>query len=178
MLEERAFWLAWAQVPGIGPVLLRRLQQHFGTLSQAWQADSATLLQVEGFGFHIVEAVIKQRSRLNPQQLLLAHAQKNSHFWTPADSAYPRLLLETSSLPPVLYYGGKVELSENHGIKPLVGIVGTRDPSDYGKRWTRKISTVLARSGFTVVSGLAAGIDTEAHQSCLEAGGSTPSILN
>lgn len=178
MGEERAFWLAWSQIPGVGSVLLRRVQQHFGTLAAAWKASPDAMLAVEGFGYQTVEVVVKERSRLHPQQLLLEHEQKNPHFWTPADSnAYPRLLLETPSPPPVLYYQGEVQLEENQGIKPLVGIVGTRDPSEYGKRWTRKISTVLARNGFTVVSGLAAGIDTEAHQGCLEAGGRTIAVL-
>lgn len=178
MLEERAYWLAWVQISGIGPVLLRRLQLHFGTLAAAWQAPSAALLQVEGFGFGTVEVVVKERSRLDPEQILQAHRQENPHFWTPGDSAqYPRLLLETPSPPPVLYYRGEVELQENQGTIPLIGIVGTRSPSEYGRRWTRKISTALARNGFTVVSGLAEGIDTEAHQGCLEAGGRTIAVL-
>ncbi len=178
MTEERTFWLAWSQIPGIGPVLLRRLQEHFGTLAAGWQASAKALLEVEGFGFGTVEVVVKERSRLDPEQLLIAHIKENPHFWTPADSAeYPRLLLETASPPPVLYYRGAVELQENQGIKPLVGIVGTRHPSEYGRRWTRKISTTLARNGFTIVSGLAEGIDTEAHHSCIEAGGRTIAVL-
>ena len=86
-------------------------------------------------------------------------------------------MLETPTPPPVLYHRGKVELPENLGVRSLVGIVGTRDPSEYGRRWTRKISTALAQNGFTVVSGLADGIDTEAHRSCLEAGGRTIAVL-
>lgn len=177
MLEERAFWLAWSQINGIGPVLLRRLQQHFGTLAAAWQASPAQLREVEGLGFQTVEGVVRERSRLDPEQLLPQHEQQNSHFWTPDASNYPRLLLETPSPSPVLYYRGVVELQENQGIKPVVGIVGTRNPSEYGKRWTRKISKTLAENGFTVISGLAEGIDTEAHQGCLEAGGRTLAVL-
>jgi DNA processing protein len=109
--------------------------------------------------------------------LLEQHSAKNPYFWTPADADYPRLLLEIPSPPPVLYYRGQVHPQENQGIKPLVGIVGTREPTEYGKRWTRKISTALARHGFTVVSGMAAGIDTEAHLGCLEAGGRTIAVL-
>jgi DNA processing protein len=59
----------------------------------------------------------------------------------------------------------------------MVAIVGTRHPTEHGLRWTRKISTALAKAGFTVVSGMAAGIDGEAHQSCLKAGGRTLAIL-
>lgn len=178
MIEERAFWLAWFQIPGIGAVLLRRLQQHFGTLSAAWQASAFQLQEVEGFGEQMVKVLVEQRSRLHPEQLLLTHLQQNPQFWTPADNIeYPRLLLEIPSLPPLLYYRGVVDLEENQGTKPLVGIVGTRSPSEYGKRWTRKLSALLARNGFTVVSGLAEGIDTEAHQGCLEAGGRTIAVL-
>lgn len=178
MVEERAFWLAWLQITGIGPVLLRRLQQHFGTLATAWEAGRDKLAEVEGFRTQIIETVVAERSRIYPQQLLQQHEQENPNFWTPADSAgYPRLLLETSSPPAILYYRGVVETQENQGIKPLIGIVGTRNPSEYGRRWTRKITTALVQSGFVIVSGLADGIDTEAHRSCLEAGGRTLAVL-
>ena len=175
---ERAFWLAWSQIAGIGPVLLRRLQQHFETLATAWEAGRDQLAAVEGFGPQIIETVVKARSSIHPQKLLRQHEQENPHFWTPADSAdYPRLLLETASPPAVLYYRGIVQTRENQGIKPLIGIVGTRNPSEYGRRWTRKITTALVQRGFVIVSGLADGIDTEAHRSCLEAGGRTLAVL-
>jgi DNA processing protein len=177
LVEERAYWLAWSQVERVGPVLLRRLQQHFRTLADAWKASAAQLQQVEGFGYQIAGAVTAARSQINPEQLLEQHSIKNPNFWTPADADYPRLLLEIPTPPPVLYYRGQVQPQENQGIKPIVGIVGTREPSDYGKRWTRKISTALAKRGFTVVSGMAAGIDTEAHIGCLESGGRTLAVL-
>lgn len=176
-MEERTYWLAWSKVAGVGPVFLRRLQQHFGTLATAWNATPAALGQVEGFGRNTVERVVQGRSQIQPDKLLQQHQQQNPCFWTPADPDYPRLLLETPNPPPVLYYRGQFDSAENLGLKPMVGIVGTREPSEYGKRWTRKISTALAKSGFTIVSGLAAGIDTEAHQGCLDAGGRTLAIL-
>jgi DNA processing protein len=157
--------------------LLRRLQQHFGTLAAAWNATPAALGQVEGFGRNTVERVVQSRSQIQPDKLLQQHQQQNPCFWTPADPDYPRLLLETPNPPPVLYCRGQIDAAETLGQTPMVAIVGTREPSEYGKRWTRKISTALARSGFTIVSGLAAGIDTEAHQGCLDAGGRTLAIL-
>ena len=177
MVEEGAYWLAWTQISGIGPVLLRRLQQHFGTLATAWNATKVQLGEVEGFGFQTLEKVVQQRSRLHPEQLFTKHQQENSHFWTPADADYPRLLLETPSPPPILYYRGEVELQENLGQKPMVGIVGTRQPSEYGIRWTRQIGTALAKNGFTVVSGMAEGIDTESHIAAMKAGGRTIAVL-
>ena len=132
---------------------------------------------MEGFGDQTLEKVVKQRSQLHPEKFHTLHHQENPYFWTPADAEYPRLLLETPSPPAVLYYQGEVELQENLGHKPLVAIVGTRQPSEYGIRWTRQISMALAKNGFTVVSGLAAGIDTESHAATMKAGGRTLAVL-
>lgn len=177
MIEERGYWLAWAQVERIGPVLIGRLQQHFGTLAEAWNANATQLQQVEGFGYQLAGTVVTARQNINPPQLLEQHTAKNPQFWTPADPEYPRLLLEIPSPPPVLYYRGQVQPQENQAIKPMVGIVGTREPTEYGKRWTRKLSATLAKHGFTVASGMAAGVDTQAHLGCLSGGGRTVAIL-
>ena len=176
-MEERACWLAWSQVTGVGPTLIMRLKQHFGSLVEAWEASPIELETVEGFGRQTAKAVAERRSHLNPEALLRQHEQENPHFWTPADANYPRLLLEIPDPPPVLYYRGQVHPEENRGLIAGIAIVGTRDPSEYGRRWTRKISTALAQAGFTVVSGLAEGVDTEAHRSCLNAGGRTIAVL-
>ncbi|MBW4692039.1 MAG: DNA-processing protein DprA [Lyngbya sp. HA4199-MV5] len=177
MVEERAFWLAWSQINGVGPVLLRRLQKHFGSLITAWEADSLALVEVEGVGTQTADAIVAERKAYNPAALMEEHERENAHFWTPADADYPRLLLETPDPPPLLYYRGTVDALENQGTTPMVAIVGTRDPSDYGRRWTRRLTTTLAQSGFTVVSGLAEGIDTEVHRSCLSVRGRTLAVL-
>lgn len=178
LIEEQAFWVAWSQIDGVGSISIERLHKHFGTLAAAWSATKEQLLQVEGLGWKTVEAIVNQKSRQEPEKLFRQHQEQNPNFWTPNQKdIYPRLLLETASPPPVLYYRGQVVISENQGIVPLIGMVGTRHPSEYGKRWTRNISTALAKSGFTVVSGMAEGIDTEAHLGTLEAGGRTIAVL-
>ncbi|MBO1351343.1 MAG: DNA-processing protein DprA [Hormoscilla sp. GUM202] len=176
-MAEGAFWLAWSQIKGIGPILLLRLQRHFGTLAAAWHADAAALGQVEGFGPKTVAAVLGARKAIDPEKLAAAHLKDNPHFWTPADDDYPRLLREIPNPPAVLYYRGVVRPEENQGMTPAVAIVGTREPTDYGKRWTRRISRLLSQKGFTIVSGMAQGIDSEAHRGCLEAGGRTIAVL-
>jgi DNA processing protein len=175
--EDRYYWLAWSQINGVGPVLLKRIQQYFETLENAWKASERALLQVNGLGSKLITNILTQRSQLNPQLLLEEHSRQNPHFWTPADADYPRLLWEIPSPPPVLYYRGQVKMSENQGQIPGIAIVGTRFPTEHGKRWTKKISMGLAKSDFTVISGLAAGIDGQAHRSCLEAGGRTIAVL-
>lgn len=176
-MEERPYWFAWSQIPGIGPVVLKRLQQRFGTLSSAWSADAATLGTVTGIGAQTLRTIQKHRQGENPTDMLAQHVQKNPSFWCMADEAYPRILTEIADSPPLLYYRGQVQLSENQGSTPLVGIVGTRDPSEYAKRWTRKIAYALAKRGITVVSGMAEGIDTQAHLGCIEGGGRTIAVL-
>lgn len=177
MSEERAFWLAWSQVAGVGPTLLQRLYRHFGTLANAWEASASDLEAVEGVGPQTARAAVADRSRYDPIAFLHQHEQENPHFWTPADSGYPRLLREISDPPPVLYYDGTVNEEDDLSWQQAIAIVGTREPSDYGRRWTRRISATLAQAGYTIVSGLAEGIDTEAHASCLGARGRTIAVL-
>lgn len=177
MLQEKTYWLAWSHVPGIGPTLLKRIEQKFGSLAQAWELPVAELGQVEGFGGKIIAKVQEGRPKINPAQLLETHLKNNPQFWTPADPEYPQLLLEIPSPPPVLYYRGKVELRKDLEIIPAIAIVGTRYPTAYAKNWTRKITQTLTEQGFIIVSGMAAGIDAEAHWSCLKAGGKTIAVL-
>lgn len=176
-MEERAYWLAWSRVSGIGPVVLKRLQQRFGLLSQAWHADCQILGAVEGIGAQTLKTIEKHRRSVEPSTLLAQHLQNNPDFWSLAEDHYPRMLAEVADPPPLLYYRGLVQPEENYGNTPLVAMVGTRDPSEYAKRWTRKIAYALAKRGITVVSGMAEGVDTQAHLGCLEGGGRTLAVL-
>lgn len=177
MEQEQAYWLAWSQIPGIGATSLKKIYQHFGSLHKAWDAPAIAFGVIDGLGNKFFTAMEKGRIKFNPEELLAKHREQNPQFWTPADATYPRLLLEIPSPPPLLYYLGQVEPAENQGIKPMIGIVGTRNPTEYGKRWTRKITQALVHHGFGIVSGMAAGIDTIAHHSCLEAKGRTIAVL-
>lgn len=176
MSEERAYWLAWSRLKDVGPVTVKQLWEHFGSLAAAWQASASELLAVDGIGLLSAEKITAQRPKLTPEALLAQHEKENQSFWTPADPGYPALLFAIHDPPPVLYYRGP--LRPNHPPNALtVGIVGTRAPSVYGKRWTQRLSHQLTRQGAIIVSGLAAGIDTEAHSSCLKLKGLTIAVL-
>jgi DNA processing protein len=177
MSQERIYCLAWSRVSGVGPILVDRLIQRFGSLETAWTADEQALLTIDGIGGQSIVKILESRAQIDPQQLFDAHAIDNPQWWARSDAEYPRLLAEIPSAPSILYYRGQVALAENRGEVPAIAIVGTRSPSDYGKKWARKIATLLAQNGFTVVSGLAYGIDAEAHGACLEAGGRTIAIV-
>ncbi len=177
VIPEKAYWLAWSQIKGIGATLLNRIYQHFGNLSVAWVAPDSELGQIEGFGSKLIAQIQEARSQIKPEKLLTQHLQDNPQFWTPADPEYPRLLLEIPSPPPVLYYRGKFNLEGNLSVTPAIAIVGTRYPTKYAKDWTKRISKFLTQQGFIIVSGMAAGIDTEAHWGCLAAAGKTIAVL-
>ncbi|MGF1537853.1 MAG: DNA-processing protein DprA [Elainellaceae cyanobacterium] len=174
---DRPYWVAWSKLPHIGPIRLQRLWKRFGSLAAAWGADTSALLEIEGIGLGTAMDIGAQRSRLDPQTCYAAYAEQNPAFWTPADPDYPRLLLEIPDPPPLLHYRGRVSPAENQGHTLAIAIVGTRRPTEYGRRWTSRISRQLAQAGVTVVSGLAEGIDAIAHRSCLEAGGRTLAVM-
>jgi DNA processing protein len=174
---DRPYWLAWAQIYGVGAILIHRLHEHFGDLASAWYATPAELLEVEGIGNLSVDRICAERKLIEPEDFIEEHLLKNPQFWTPADPDYPQLLLETATAPPVLYYRGQVDLAENLGQQLTVGMVGTRDITSYGRKWTQKIAVALAEQGYSIVSGLAEGVDTEAHQGCLAVHGRTIAIV-
>ncbi|MEL6815232.1 MAG: DNA-processing protein DprA [Cyanobacteria bacterium J06598_3] len=177
MRAERAYWLAWSRIKDVGPVTIKRLWEHFGSLALAWRASAGELLEVDGIGLLSAEKIVALRPKLeDPEKLLVQHEQENVAFWTPADPDYPALLFAINDPPPLLYYRGKLRLNDVPNAL-TVGMVGTRRPSAYGKRWTQRLSTHLTRQGALIVSGLAAGIDTEAHTSCLHSQGLTVAVL-
>jgi DNA processing protein len=177
MSRERMYLLAWSQVAGVGPILIDRLERHFTSLEAAWSADSQQLLAIDGIGLQSVEKLVTSRAKIDPEALLASHLVDNPQFWTRGDADYPRLLREIPSAPAVLYYRGQPVLAENRGEIPAIAIVGTRSPTEYGKKWASKISTLLATKGFIIVSGMAQGVDTQAHRACLEAGGRTIAVV-
>ncbi|MDX2254202.1 MAG: DNA-processing protein DprA [Pseudanabaenaceae cyanobacterium bins.39] len=171
---ERAYWLAWSQVRGVGSVLMKRIYQAFGSMALAWQASPESLQEVEGIGGQTLEAIRRSQQEIEPLSLLAIHEHNNLNFWTPSDREYPQLLWEIADPPPLLYYQG--HLTQWHE-RNTVAIVGTRNATPYGKRWTKKIVTALTEKGFTIISGMAEGIDGEAHRACLEAGGQTIAVV-
>lgn len=174
---ERPYWVAWSQISSVGPVRLQRLWRHFGSLETAWRAAAADLMAVEGIGLATAMDIDQGRSAIDPSDTYLSYVEANPDFWTPSDSDYPRLMLDSPDPPPVLHYRGKVDLNENHGKTLAVAIVGTRQPTEYGRRWTYRISQTLAHAGVTVISGLASGVDAIAHQAALDAGGRTLAVM-
>jgi DNA processing protein len=166
------YWIAFSRVPGIGRVRLNRLLDAFGDLAAAWRAP-ASGLRAAGLDEKPLTALQTLRSSLNPEIELDKLDEAGVHALTWDDPSYPARLKEITELPPVLYVKGGLTREDDLSI----AIVGTRKATAYGREATAHIAGGIARARVTVVSGLARGIDTEAHKAALEAGGRTIAVL-
>ena len=159
-------------LPGVGPVMLRRLLDWFGGDPLAiLKAAGTELVKVRGVGPKAVSSI---RSWNDGDWLERERKRLQDHgarFITLENEDFPRALLETFDPPIGLYCRGTPPK------EPCVSIVGTRRPSLYGLRMAEKLSAGLARAGFCIVSGMARGIDAAAHEGALGAGGKTVAVF-
>ena len=171
-MASRKYWVGFNIVPGIGPAKVRALIDRFSDLGAAWYADRAALQQA-GLDRRAIDNLLKMRSDLDLDAELVALQDHGLTVLTWEDAEYPSLLREIYAPPPVLYVRGEL-LPEDEWA---VGVVGTRRATSYGKQMARSLAHDLAQNGVTVVSGLARGIDAEAHQAALDAGGRTIAVM-
>lgn len=166
------YWVGFNIVRGIGPVRLRALLDFFGDIERAWHAP-ADGLRNAGLDSRSLNNLLAARNELDLDREVEKVAAAGARVLTWESHDYPHLLREIPAPPPVLYVKGT--LTEEDGW--AVCVVGTRRASTYGREVTRRLAGALARSGITIVSGLARGIDGEAHKAALEAGGRTIAVL-
>lgn len=160
-------------LPGMGPVRLRKLLAVFEAPERILSARPSALKQVDGIGSELAEGIAKWEEQVDLAAELRRVADFGARVITQASPDYPALLRETHSAPIVLYIWGTLSERDRHAI----GVVGSRSASHYGLECARKLSYQLAYAGMTVVSGLARGIDTEAHKGALAAKGRTIAVL-
>ncbi|RYY88619.1 MAG: DNA-protecting protein DprA [Chitinophagaceae bacterium] len=161
---ELLYQIALTQVPQIGDVHARILLQHYGSASAVFAAKLSDLEKLEGIGTVRARAIrgYQDFASLEKELHFIERYSINTYFLT--DLGYPKRLLQCYD-PPVLLFG-KGELGLN--APRLVAVVGTRSPTDYGRRWTEEFVAALAPFGVTIVSGLAFGIDAVAHKAALK----------
>jgi len=171
-MRDLRYWVGFNIVRGIGPVRLRALLDYFGDVERAWHAPPEALRSA-GLDRRSLENLLETRAALDLDRELERIAATGAQVLTWESPSYPRLLHEIADPPPVLYVKGT--LTEEDAW--AVAVVGTRRASTYGREVTRRLTTTLARSGITIVSGLARGVDAEAHRAALKAGGRTIAVL-
>lgn len=170
--DDIRFWVGFSKVPGIGAARLRALLDYFGDLELAWKAPMHELQQA-GLDRRSIVNLVKLRDGLDLEAEVRRLERQGVKALTWEDADYPPNLRQVYNPPPVLYVRGSIEARDEWAV----AIVGTRRASVYGKEAAQMLSAGLAKAGVTVVSGLARGIDTVAHRSCLEAGGRTLAVL-
>ena len=182
-LTERQAWALLVSIPGLGPVgfgaLLRRFGSGRAILETALQRGAVGRLVAAGmnderetFARTVAEAIVAIAER--PLPVLRAIELPGIEILTTEDAGYPRRLLEIEMPPHVIFVSGDVAaMSATHAI----AIVGTRRPTEAGRRVAAQIGGAIAKTGATVVSGLAVGIDGSSHAAAAGEGGRTVAVL-
>lgn len=165
--------IALNMVPNLGPMRLRKLLEAFETPQRVLLAKGAELRTVDGIGGELANAIAAWEQTVDLPAELKRIADFGAHVVTQASPEYPRDLREIYNPPILLYVWGTLTERDHRAIS----VVGSRKTSHYGLECAKRLSYQLAYAGLTVVSGLARGIDTAAHQGALAAQGRTIAVI-
>jgi DNA processing protein len=170
-LSELTAALALAEVPGLGPITLRELIDESGSARDL-------LRRARGLGSPLAPAVERRLAGIRPASVKRVYrlADREIRLLAYGRNPYPERLEHLCDPPTLLYTRGSLDLGDRC-TRGMVAIVGTRRATPYGRRMAREIAAGLAEAGWTVVSGMARGIDGEAHTAALDAGGATIGVL-
>jgi DNA processing protein len=171
--DELVALVALSLAAGIGPKLQSALLEHFGTASDVLSQPKDVLLTVNGIGPKTATS-ITDKGLLDEARALLQECRAlDVDVLDQQHRDYPQRLKEICD-PPTVFYRKGVLLPQD---ELSIGIVGSRRCTAYGRRQAERMAAALSRAGFTIVSGLARGIDAAAHRSALKSGGRTLAIL-
>jgi len=166
-------WLALARVKGLGAVSFKKLAARFVDPTAAFSAALAELEQVEGLHRDAIDGIVAFSDWAEIDEEIERARDAGIAIVPFTNPNYPARLRTIADPPPFLYVKGNILTDDDKAV----AIVGSRSASEYGRRVARDLARGLASLGFTVVSGMARGIDGAAHQSALQAGGRTIAVL-
>jgi len=172
-MDEREAYVALNMMEKVGPVGVRALVGHLGSAKAIFEADPPALMAADGIGRELAGAITHQRTTVDWRGEMERAEKAGIRLITQIDEEYPKALREIHDPPLALYMQGNLESRDKHAI----GIVGTRRATHYGLDCAAQFATQLVQTGFTVVSGLAEGVDTAAHKAALKAKGRTLAVL-
>jgi len=172
-MTDREAYIALNQMEGLGPIKVRALIDVLESPQAVFEVKENALLRVHGIGQKLCSSILSQRGEINPQVEVERAAELGIRILTPLDSEYPEALKAIHDPPLALYVLGSFLPGDSHSL----GMVGSRKATHYGLNVADRLAYQLAQTGFTVVSGLARGIDTAAHQGALKAKGRTVAVL-
>jgi len=170
--SESKYFNDFNLIGNIGPIAFKKLLNYFNSLNIAWESEINEFRKA-GLNQFTVEQIRKQRPNINPDYEMERLEKEKIDLITIQDESYPKLLKEIYAPPAILYIRGSFKPSDKFSL----GVVGTRKLSSYGQQITPKITSELSQSGLTIISGLAKGIDTIAHQAAIDNNGRTIAVL-
>lgn len=171
--EEKKYWIAISAFEeGIGPLRFKLLLEYFGSALAIWEAPERKLAEI-GLGEKITAKFADFRKNFKIEEYLGQLDKKGIRTVILAEPDYPPLLKEISDPPPVLYLKGNFTDFNS----PTLAVVGTRKSTNYGRQACEMLVSDLVSAGLVIVSGLARGIDSAAHQATLAIGGKTIAVL-
>ena len=165
--------IALNMLPTVGPVRLRKLLEVFKQPQQILGATRNELRKVEGIGSEVADQIAGWESIVDLAAELARVRDFGATVITQESAAYPKSLREIHAPPIVLYVWGELNERDQHAI----AIIGARRTTHYGMESAKKLAYQLAYAGLTVISGLARGIDTAAHQGAIAAKGRTIAVI-
>ncbi len=165
--------LIWALTDGVGPKVFGRIVEAFGDAETALGASAAQLQAIKGIGRETADGIARTRDAANADVEIAAAGEFGVRIVSRVDADYPPGLRNIPDPPIVLYVKG--ELRDTDAV--ALAIVGSRKCSIYGSEQARRFGELFAQAGFTVVSGLARGVDAFAHHGAVDAGGRSIAVF-
>jgi DNA processing protein len=172
-VTEREAYIALNRISGLGAITVKRMIAAFGSAEAIFRASERDLLRVQGVGTDRAASFRQSMDQTRAGDELARAGELGVRLLTWADADYPSMLKQIADPPLVLYVAGAVEPLAG----PSVAVVGTRHPTVYGREMARTLAYQLAGAGYVVISGLALGIDTQAHAGALQASGRTVAVV-
>ena len=169
--SELPYWLALRRA-GLGSTNFSLLIARFGSISAAWDIDTADLIAA-GMDRQYARALAKARANFDGDRELRLLEREGARALTWLDAGFPESLKEIPQSPPVLFVRG----SAGPQFEQAVAVVGTRRVTPYGRQACELFCGALARAGVAIISGLARGVDAIAHRVAIEAGAPTVAVL-
>jgi DNA processing protein len=166
------FWVGLTLIPNLSPKRFHILLEHCSSPEEIWNAPLAQLQAIPGFA-ESAKTFCEHRAQATIETEMETIERLGLRVMTLADPDYPSCLRTLPDAPPVLYLKGEYQKKDELAI----AIVGTRRATSYGRSVAFKFAQELGKLGFTIVSGLALGVDTAAHKSALESGARTVAVI-
>lgn len=168
--DEKVLRASILNIPGIGSQRLRHILAFYGSARNAWEAQIEPIAGMEGNSWF--KEFLYAREKIDPEKIGLRLKREDISLVMQGEDHYPCLLAECTDAPPLLFYKGILNPSQEG-----IAIVGSRRATPYGKAAASYLAKEIVESDYVIVSGLARGIDTAAHQGALEGKGLTWAFL-